>query len=144
MNFRLKKSALLIAHATTLMLLAACGGANQEDSTGVLDTSTEMEEAERVRWRSIDTIDPNLGITGSPTTAGTGIVGLKGWATDNMRLYRVRWSNSRGGSGSATLSGYLTQATWSAASIQLQTGDNTITVTAEDAAGNTSRVSRRW
>jgi hypothetical protein len=54
--------------------------------------------------------------------------------TDNVGVSQVTWSNSLGGSGTATLS----PGTWSVSSIALQLGDNIITVTASDAAGNLS------
>jgi hypothetical protein len=49
---------------------------------------------------------------------------------------QVGWSNDRGGNGTATGT-----ASWTAASIALQSGANVITVTARDAAGNTSTAS---
>jgi hypothetical protein len=45
---------------------------------------------------------------------------------------QVTWSNNRGGSGTA-----IGTASWSA-SVALQSGSNVLTVTARDAAGNTS------
>jgi hypothetical protein len=56
---------------------------------------------------------------------------LAGVAADNVGVTSVTWANSRGGSGSASGT-----ANWSVASIALQPGDNVITVTARDAAGN--------
>jgi hypothetical protein len=44
---------------------------------------------------------------------------------------QVTWSNSRGGSGTASGT-----TSWSASGITLQDGSNTLTVTARDAAGN--------
>jgi hypothetical protein len=83
-----------------------------------------------------DTTRPAVSIT-SPTTSatfstGTGTITLAGAASDNVGVTLVRWSNDRGGSGTATGT-----TTWSAAGIVLQNGPNVLTVTARDAAGNT-------
>ena len=45
----------------------------------------------------------------------------------------MTWVNSRGGSGTASGT-----TSWTVPSIALQTGSNVLTVTARDAAGNTS------
>jgi hypothetical protein len=83
-----------------------------------------------------DTISPAVAIT-APTTATTfstsaATLSLGGTASDNVGVTQVTWSNSRGGSGTATGT-----ANWSA-SVALQAGSNVVTVTARDAAGNTS------
>jgi glucodextranase-like protein len=83
-----------------------------------------------------DTIAPAVAIT-TPTTATTfstsaATLSLGGTASDNVGVTQVTWSNSRGGSGTATGT-----ANWSA-SVGLQSGLNVVTVTARDAAGNTS------
>jgi hypothetical protein len=57
---------------------------------------------------------------------------LSGTASDNVGVTQVTWVSSRGGSG--TTSG---TASWTTP-IALQTGSNVLTVTARDAAGNTS------
>jgi hypothetical protein len=83
-----------------------------------------------------DTTQPTVTIT-SPTSNSTLTVtstplSIGGTAADNIAVTQVTWSNSRGGSGTATGT-----ATWSVSGITLQSGSNTITVTARDAAGNT-------
>jgi len=83
-----------------------------------------------------DTTQPAVTIT-SPTSNSTlattaSTLALGGTASDNVAVTQVTWSNSRGGSGTASGT-----TAWSVASISLQTGSNTITVTARDAAGNT-------
>jgi hypothetical protein len=80
---------------------------------------------------------PQVAIT-TPTTAvafstGTSTITLAGTASDNVGVTQVSWVNSRGGSGTATGT-----SSWSAAGIALQGGVNDLTVTARDAAGNTS------
>jgi len=83
-----------------------------------------------------DTTQPTVAIT-SPTSSSTLAVNtsttaLGGTSSDNVGVTQVSWSNSRGGSGTASGT-----TSWSVASIALQTGSNVITVTARDAAGNT-------
>jgi hypothetical protein len=74
----------------------------------------------------------------SPTTSSTystasTTVSLAGVASDDIGVTQVTWSNSRGGSG---IAGGTTS--WSTGPIALQPGDNTLTVTARDAAGNSA------
>ncbi len=57
---------------------------------------------------------------------------VAGTASDNVGVTQVSWVNNRGGSGTATGT-----TSWNA-SIALQSGSNVVTVTARDAAGNTS------
>jgi len=82
-----------------------------------------------------DTIDPTVTIA-QPTSAGTysteeDSINLGGSASDNIGVTSVTWTNSRGGSGTASGT-----ANWTISNISLQEGDNVITVTAHDAAGN--------
>ena len=84
-----------------------------------------------------DTTPPIVAIT-SPTTATTFATNttpltLAGTGSDNTAVTQVTWSNSRGGSGTATGT-----TSWSVSSIALQPGTNVLTVTARDAAGNTA------
>ena len=73
----------------------------------------------------------------SPTTGDTyateeDTITLGGSAADNVGVTSVTWINDRGGSG--TVSG---TDSWTIPNISLQEGNNVITVTAHDAAGNT-------
>ena len=70
------------------------------------------------------TANPTFAVTTTPLTLG-------GTASDNVGVTQVSWTNDRGGSGVATGT-----TTWSAAGIALLAGDNVLTVTARDAAGN--------
>lgn len=84
-----------------------------------------------------DTIPPAVTIT-VPTSAvvfdtTVAAVGISGTASDAVGVTQVTWSNSRGGSGTATGT-----VNWSVAGISLQPGSNVITITARDAAGNSS------
>jgi alpha-tubulin suppressor-like RCC1 family protein len=87
---------------------------------------------------TLDTTSPTVSIT-SPTTSTTytatsSTVSLSGSASDSTSgISEVSWSNSKGGSGTASGT-----ASWSISSISLSSGDNVITVTAKDGAGNTN------
>ena len=84
-----------------------------------------------------DTTKPVIAIT-TPTSAATSTLttsplNLGGTASDNIGVSRVTWTNDRGGSGTATGT-----TSWSVAGVVLLPGTNVLTVTASDAAGNTS------
>jgi hypothetical protein len=61
---------------------------------------------------------------------------LGGYATDNVAVASVAWINDRGGNGNATLLGNA----WTANGVVLQVGQNILTVTASDAAGNSTQT----
>ncbi|MDH7603070.1 MAG: hypothetical protein QHI38_13095, partial [Armatimonadota bacterium] len=82
-----------------------------------------------------DTTAPTVNIT-QPTTQGTyttntPTVNLAGTATDDVAVVTVTWSSSSGASGNCTGTD-----NWTANNIPLAAGNNTITITATDAAGN--------
>jgi poly(3-hydroxybutyrate) depolymerase len=84
-----------------------------------------------------DTTAPSVAIS-SPTanstfTTSTTPLSLAGTASDNIGVTSVTWTNSAGGSGTATGT-----TSWSIPSVALVSGTNVITVTARDAANNTS------
>lgn len=84
-----------------------------------------------------DAVAPTISIT-SPTsnpsyTNGTSTISLSGTASDNVAVTTVVWSNDRGGIGVATGTN-----NWSIANIPLKYGINPLTVTAYDAAGNST------
>src|SRR5207249_2042341 len=82
-----------------------------------------------------DTSAPTTTITtptsGSSYTTNTSPLTLGGTATDNVGVTQVSWTNSHGGTGTATGT-----TTWSAPGIALQPGSNVLTVTARDAAAH--------
>ena len=87
-----------------------------------------------------DTTKPTIAVT-SPTsgpayTTASSSLTLQGTASDNVGVTQVTWTNSRGGSGTATGS-----TSWTASGVALQSGSNVLTVTARDAAGNTGTAS---
>jgi hypothetical protein len=79
---------------------------------------------------------PALG-GGSYVTDQT-VVNLAGNVDDTIGVTNVSWSNNRGGSGSTlgTITTWAGPWRWEANGIPLAEGDNIITVTARDAAGN--------
>src|SRR4029434_2675721 len=83
-----------------------------------------------------DTKRPGITIrtpTSNPTyTTNTSPLTIGGTASDNVGVTLVTWSNSLGGSGTASGT-----TSWSVSGIVLQSGTNVLTVTARDAAGNT-------
>ena len=84
-----------------------------------------------------DTTAPAVSIT-TPTsvatyTTSTTPVTVGGTASDAVGVTQVTWANDRGGSGTA-----IGTTSWSITGITLQSGANVITVTARDAANNTS------
>jgi putative Ig domain-containing protein len=87
-----------------------------------------------------DKSGPTVAIV-SPSKSGTsidtkhGMILMTGTASDNVAVSAVSWSNSRGGSGTASGT-----TSWSAY-VGLTAGINTITVTARDNVGNTSTSS---
>ena len=84
-----------------------------------------------------DEIDPTIAIN-QPTsesvyTTSNSTINICGISSDNMGVTQISWSNNRGGSGTASGTN-----NWSVSNISLQSGQNIITVTGRDAAGNTS------
>jgi hypothetical protein len=85
-----------------------------------------------------DSTPPTIRIT-SPTslrsyTTTSPTISLSGTSSDNLGVVRVAWKNDRGGQGAARLD----TSSWSAAAIHLKNGPNLLTVTASDAAGNST------
>mgnify|MGYP001571493430 FL=1 len=86
----------------------------------------------------LDTTAPIATIT-SPTSGDTytttsSTISLSGSASDSTSgIKEVTWSNDKGGSGNASGT-----TSWSISNVSLSSGDNKITITAKDNAGNTS------
>jgi hypothetical protein len=83
-----------------------------------------------------ETTNPLISITSptsNPTHSTSNIsLDIAGTASDNVAVTSVSWKNSRGGSGICSGT-----SSWSQDDIVLSSGQNVITVTASDAAGNT-------
>ena len=86
---------------------------------------------------SSDTVAPTIAVTVptiTPTfTTTTSPLTVSGAAADNLGVYLVRWSNDRGGSGTA--GGTMA---WTVTGIPLQNGVNNLTFTALDVRGNSA------
>lgn len=84
--------------------------------------------------------DVNLEITAPVSTSemdtSDASVSLSGVASGDLGIYKVSWSDDRGNQGLASGTG-----SWKTGSIDLELGENEITVTAEDTSG--SKRSRR-
>jgi hypothetical protein len=72
------------------------------------------------------TSNPTHSVTSTPLSIG-------GTASDNVGVTQVTWVNDRGGSGVG-----VGTSSWSVNNISLQPGQNTITVSAHDASGNSA------
>ncbi len=84
---------------------------------------------------SPDTTPPTINIV-SPVNASTTTsarITLAGTAADDTGVAQVRWSSDRGGSGLASGT-----TSWTATNVPLLQGTNVLTVTAVDAAGNST------
>lgn len=116
---------------TLSLLLAACGGG----AGGGIESNSSPASAS-----SPDTTLPVITITaptsGSSYTATSASVTLTGTATDNVGLSQISWTNSKGGSGSLSVSGTSASGSFI---IPLLSGSNVITVTARDTSGNTGQ-----
>ncbi len=115
MNFRS-----VVQHALTLLLAL---------SVSACLTNSVVDGA--------DNAAVSLTIT-SPSSASTmdttdSTVSLAGNANSDMGIFKVAWANDRGGEGIANGT-----ESWQTASINLELGENRITVTAENTAGETS------
>lgn len=85
---------------------------------------------------TVDRTPPSLTITSpasNTSSSYSGRITVRGIATDNVGVVLVTWSASSGASGVAAGT-----ANWIAADIPLQSGSNSITVRAFDAAGNSA------
>lgn len=110
-------------------------GSNSITVTATAGSAQVSKTLTVARVSSVDTTAPALTIT-SPSTATMSTmatsVTLKGTASDNIGMKQVTWSTNFGASGMASGT-----TTWSAA-VPLLVGNNTVTIRAGDAAGNTS------
>jgi hypothetical protein len=123
------------------VFLTACGGGASSGDSAPAATSTSTNtttggSSGGSGSGSVDTTRPSVTINSPVTSASytslNSTMSLGGVASDNVGVTQVTWSNSLGGSGTASGTG-----SWNVGSITLQNGTNTITVTARDAAGNT-------
>jgi hypothetical protein len=108
-------------------------GGTSSGSTGETPSESSDDESSSVETdRTAPTLKITIPTSGTRFLAERSFVSLGGTAIDNIRTKEVQWKSDRGYRGTAT----GTQ-TWMAA-VPLQKGQNTITVTAYDEAGNAS------
>ena len=113
-------------------LAAACGGGVESD-TGAGDSPSASTPVDTLA-PSVTIDSPTSSSSSSPSySTSSATINLSGTASDNIDVTQVTWSNSRGGSGMANGT-----AAWNASGIALQSGPNTLTITAHDTAGNTA------
>ena len=115
--------------------IALRAGSNDITITASDSAGNQANATLTVIYTPADKTIPVIAIT-SPTSSGTyetnaSTISIAGSASDNIDVTRVTWSNSVGGSGTATGT-----TSWSIALVALQEGSNIITVTASDAAEN--------
>jgi uncharacterized protein (TIGR03437 family) len=122
--------------STVSALLSAPTGIALDAAGNVFFSDRDNFRVRRiVNALSPDSVLPTVAIS-APAPAGsftatTNPIALSGTATDNGAVTLVRWSNDRGGSGTA-----IGTASWSISSVTLLPGINNITITAWDASGN--------
>jgi len=107
--------------------------------TAVDTADNESGYSQEVTKTIADSQLPTVAVT-SPTSQPTydtsqATLNLGGTAADNVGVTSVTWSNSRGGTGTASGT-----TSWSVSGIPLSSGANVIVVTARDQAGNQKSV----
>lgn len=128
----------LSAGQNTITVIAQDAAGNEGTAT-ISVSYTPPLSVSSTNTSSTDTQAPEVAIT-SPTTdtsytTSNSKVNLAGTASDNVGVTQVTWSSTGGGSGTASGT-----TSWSINGLRLASGANTITVTAEDAAGNQSKA----
>jgi putative Ig domain-containing protein/glucodextranase-like protein len=110
--------------------IAGGGGSGSGSGTGGGGTiTTPTEPTQDVTPPALNIVSP-ASAGGNYQTINTKVI-VTGMASDNVGIVSVTWSNNRGGGGAA-----LGTSSWVTNPIDLQLGDNVITITAVDAAGN--------
>jgi hypothetical protein len=138
MKYDLKLGITAIAQAIAILALSGCGGSevNPADDRALIE-SDAIRQASRT-----DRTIPNIAISSEGWTTEGQLAYISGQAKDNVAVYAVKWVNDRGGSGNAVVSGKTRFAFWTAENIALQPGDNVITITVLDRAGNTATIAK--
>jgi hypothetical protein len=118
----------LLAGENRITVTAADPDGNTDSDEIVI--SYEPDPAGDVTPPQVTIVSPTRA---SSFTSDLAEISLGGTASDNVAVDSVTWVNNRGGQGVAAGTG-----SWTIASIALQSGDNRITVTANDRADNQS------
>ena len=90
MKLKFNYAVLAATHAFAALALVGCGGGSSSVDDATSDASV-AEQAERIRWRKVDSTLPTVAITSTSSVDSAGKVTLTGMAADNMNLYKVRW-----------------------------------------------------
>jgi len=102
--------------------------------------SGESENSDSISWvtkttPTVDNTKPTISIVSPTNTAWfdteASTINFSGTASDNTEVTQVVWSNSRGGNGNASGAN-----AWTISGVSLAEGENVLTLTAKDAAGN--------
>jgi hypothetical protein len=119
--------------ATLCTILTACGSQDISSSQGATVPGGGGTPTP-------DAVAPVFTITapttGTSYTATSATITVSGTATDNVGLSQITWSNSRGGSGSVSVSGISANRSFN---IALVSGTNVLTLTVLDTSGNTGQ-----
>lgn len=130
----------------TLPVVASAGGPLSVSAT---ITGHDAEEVDTSDWgpltvtSTIDGVPPTLAVT-SPVAGGQLVTVaetllVRGSASDSSGVARVAWAHAENGTaGNAAGADGGTSVQWLAPGIPLALGENTITLTATDGAGNTT------
>lgn len=136
---RIYGTPLSVGNVTMHTITGLAQGITYYFAVSAVDTSdNESGWSQELAVQLTDTESPVVAVV-TPSTSGvyeteTSILTVAGTATDNVGVTQIGWSNSRGGGGLADGTG-----DWIVRDIQLFEGENVITVTGRDAAGNEAR-----
>jgi hypothetical protein len=113
------------------------GGSNVLTITARDAVGNQATDVLTVTYNVPDTTAPVVSIT-APTSSASyatsaASVNVSGTASDAFGVTQVSWTNDRGGSGNATGT-----TSWSISGVALLSGANILSITARDAAGNSS------
>lgn len=122
-----------LATAVFSLVLMSCGGGGSAPAAPPTPSGTGVTVGADV---TVPTVAITLPASSGMYIANSSPLVLSGSAADDVGVSQVSWGNDLGGSGTATGT-----TSWSASGIVLQSGTNTITVTARDAANNTASAS---
>ncbi len=129
-------------------------GSGEADGTAGFEVEANTTHSSRtatatIAGRSFTLVQSGLTDVDAPTVAVTeptasqppnvnGLVNLAGTATDNNAVSSVTWQSDRGASGTAGFT--ASTGRWTISNVPLSPGDNLITITARDSAGNIGRT----
>ncbi len=125
----------------SISLLSLAEGTTYYFVVRAYDVSSESDNSNTAKYTvggaaadtELPTISIDLPTSGPSYNSITSSVDISGTASDNKGVTQVIWSNSAGANGTAAGTD-----TWSTGGIGLVEGNNMITITARDAAGNES------